>query len=1683
MHSDLQLPGFRIVTCLWRKAGRAAYHARSLSDDAEVCIETLDTAYPDRRQVAMLSHEASISRRLQGINGIRRIQAVLPHGSGNLALVCDLLDSSLATLLDHTPGRRLPVAQVLDIAHRLAQLLGDIHAQDIVHKSLAPHHVLIERQSGALILAGFGMASELSQERQASQLAIESPDMLAYISPEQTGRMNRSLDYRSDYYSLGCVLYELLTGQPPFTADNTLEWVHSHISRTPPSPATLVPTLPDPLCAVILKLLAKSPEDRYQSSVGLLHDLDLCTTALDHHRPLLPFTLGEQDQLQKFLVPQALYGRDQELQTLYDLFEQAVQGQTRFCLIHGYSGVGKSALVNEIDPYQIRERGFLVQSKFDQYQRGEAYSALAATFRALVQQILLEPREQLALWRERLASALGPNAALMIDLVPELALVIGQQPAVVELPPAESRNRLQLMLAAFLRVFADRGHPVVLFLDDLQWCDSPTLDLLRRIVNSREQSHLLLIGAYRSNEVGPGHPLRLLLDDLGDHPRIHQIQLNPLDQGSVTHLVADALRCSQQSSRALSDMLYHRAKGNPFFSNELLRQLHARGAIWSDPGTGQWHWHLDKATWEATSDDVVEFMLDSLRQLPAETQKVLQLAACIGNSFTLQTLATIHNHSQADTAQALVPALQQYTVLPLHNDYRLATQQQKNPDFNPDYRFQHDRVQQAAYHLIDSKELPRVHLVIGRLMLRQARQQEADEQLIEIVNHLNQGRSLITDAAERKQLAELNLRSGYRARQASAYEQALGYLQVVEELLPADPWTRVPSMMATLAAEMQLTNYLTGRTGEADRWLEQMLEHATSDLQRADILSIRCRQNATLGRMQASIRAAIEGLALLGVNFSEDPGTEEIALEKRLVTHYLAGRRIADLVDAPIIDDPATLTAMRLLMEIFAAAFLSGSNMFGYLVLKSVNLALHRGNCPESAFAYAAYGMLLCGELDDPALGYEYGRVGLAINERLDDLSLRARVIYVYAMFVHHWSNHWASLTPWFRKGIEAGYQSGDLLYLAYSALDCVIWDPTLDLETARRLHAENLEVVRECAYQDSLDSGSLFLQMQRNLLGETLAPSSLSSDDFDVDACLDAMREREFRTGIANHHIYSAEINLLYGNYDAALAYVREQDQLIKSAMSLPQLVRFYIVANRTLASLYAGMGADEQRITRTRLEQDLARMTRWADNCEANFRHLQWAMAAELARIDDQHQQALELYDAAIDGARRHGFLHDEASTLERAARYLLELGKRHAAEGYLRGAHGVYNRWGAVRKVEQLEAEFPLLREWRQARQGQTDNHLSTLDLASVMKASREISGEMVLDQLLQKTLAILLENAGGQWGCLIVRAAGVPIIEAAILADQPAPLPDLPEHCVLHDHQGNALGLPMSVLSEAFHRGNAVVLHDARGEGSFVNDPYIVQLQPRSVLCVPIARERFEAAVYMENNLTDGVFTDARVELIKLLAAQAAVAIENARLYSQIQDHSRILEDRVNERTAKLEELNTELQKLADRDGLTGVANRRAGDAYLSDVWMRLRRQSQPLSLIMLDVDHFKLFNDTYGHQIGDDCLIRVAHTLQTQLQRATDMLVRFGGEEFMLILPDTDSQGAIQVAENARLAIEALGIRHEYSTPRANVTVSVGYATMVPNARNRADQLIQAADAALYKAKQRGRNQICAGQEG
>jgi predicted ATPase/class 3 adenylate cyclase len=1484
------IPGYRIGEAIFRSRTRAVWRAARESDGLPVIIKTIDAEYPSRRQVAVLRREFRILERLQQVPGVIRAYALQAWGNGNSALVLEPFGRSLALWTAQFPGHRVPLARFLDLAIALVEILGRVHDLDIVHKRLEKQTILID-DAGNLRLINFAIASELSQEPQGDAAERRLEGAPAYMSPEQTGRMNRDVDYTSDYYSLGVTFYELLTGELPFAADSVLEWVHCHISKQPQPPHERVPSIPAAVSAILMKLMAKNAEDRYQSSWGLVADLDRCRRELAQTGAVSSFALAHHDVPRRFRVPQKLYGREAELAALGAIFDQAAAGGTELCMVSGTSGVGKSALVNELARTLARQQGYLAQGKFDQFQRATPYAAATAALRHLVRQLLAESDERREQWRRRFAAALGPNTRVIAELAPELERIVGAAPPVPELPRAEAQNRFQIALLDFLRAVTAE-QPLVIFIDDLQYSDASTLNLIGWIAAARDLPRLLLIGAYRSNEVDAGHPLRLALNEIGQGRPIHELVVKSLEIDAVQALLADALHADDADCRPLAEVLNERVQGNPFFLGEMLRALEQSSAIAFSPAAGRWRWDLDAVRRSELGTNVVEFVVGNLRKLPEPTQRALQLAACIGASFDLRLLATIAEQPMDAVGESLLPALQRHMILPLAGDYRFAGLA-ADDEVNPGYRFHHDRIQQAAYALIDEDRRAPVHLSVGRLMQRYAASRDDDERLIDIVGHLNEGRRLITDPAERLSLARLNLAAGIRAQRSSAYESARGYLAVGQELLPADAWVAQYELAMALATEYQQCAYLTGRVDEAEAWIETMLARATSDLARAEILANRTRQYSTTGKMVESIRAAIQGLALLGVRFTDDPDAEAIRRERRAVQRNLHGRRIAELVDAPPMTDPARQVAIRLLMEIFPAAFLSGSgNLFPFLVLKAVNLSLRYGTSPESAFAYAAYGMLLCGTLDDPSLGLEYGTLAVAMNDRLDDIALKSRVIYVYAMFVHHWSHHWSTMTPWFRRGIESGYQSGDLLYLAYNAQDCIIWDPKLDLDAAEREHAGHMEVVRDTGYRDSFDSGSLFLQMMRNFLGRTDAPLSMNDAGFDEAQVVEGMRRRRFMTGVANHHIYKAEICWLHGAPDEALAHVRAMDALRASAMSLPQLVRFIIVAFLVRGACLPRLTADEADRERAWMDADFGRMRRWAKHCPENFLHLALLMEAELARLAGRVDAALRLYERAADQARQGQWRRDEAMANELAARLLLGAGRRKAAEGYLLAARALYDSWGAARKVALLDEEFRQHLRGLPARGESPDGAEAAvepelLDLASVMKASQAISGELLLEQLWATTMRIMLENAGGQRGAFVVRRDGHLLIEGlcevgadapngALAADATAP------RSLALDAAASAL--PVTIVYQVLNTQAPLVLADARRSEHAARDAYLRANAPQSLLCLPLVRQgKFEGAIYMENRAASGVFTAARIEVIKLLAAQMSVSIENAQLY--------------------------------------------------------------------------------------------------------------------------------------------------------------------------------------------------------
>jgi predicted ATPase/class 3 adenylate cyclase/tRNA A-37 threonylcarbamoyl transferase component Bud32 len=1460
------------------------YRATSAAGEP-VVLKTLADRYPTRRAVAEIRHEYELMARLD-LPGVMPVDALVEHGHGNLAIVMQPFGRSMATLLRERDGEPLPWPVFYDLALQTARILGDLHEARVVHKDVVPRNLLVD-DAREVRLIDFGIASVLDAERQEAVLSRRLEGSLPYLSPEQTGRMNRDVDYRSDYYSLGVTLFELATGRLPFDATGILEWVHQHISQPPPDPRRLRADVPDALVAILATLLAKDATERYQSTFGLIADLERCRDAHAADGQVPAFPLSSASTSRRFEIPQRLFGRDQELARLLEAFADVAGGATRLATVHGFSGVGKSALVGELSRSIASEKGHLIRGKLDQFQRNTPYHAVASAFQQLFRQVLGESARTLAALRERIGLAVGPHGALLTALIPELELVVGPQPPVPELPPSEAQNRLQLVFVDFVRALAE-DRPLVVFLDDLQWSDAPTLALLQTLLTARDLRQLMVIGAYRSNEVDDAHPLMRTLDAIAAARPILSIDLQPLAPPAVAALTAATLQASEERAAPLCAVVLDKTGGNPFFARAFLRSLHEQGTLRFAPGEGRWVWDLDAARAADVGDNVVAFMVSHLQRLPATTQRVLQLAACIGNTFDFDTLALVHDTSRELTREALDEALRLDMVVPLTEGYRYVALDAEGTGaaVNARYRFQHDRVQQAAYALVPDDQRAALRLQVGRLMRPQL--DDHPERLLEIVGHLNEGRALLPPSAERLELVRLNLHAGRRARDASAHAFAHEHFTIGLELL--DGLDGEDALRWALTEGLQESAYLTGRYDDADDLSARLLAMARSSTARAEVLATRTRQYATVGRMHDSIRAAIEGLNLLGMAFEEDPDADDLARELAAVDAGLAGRAIPDLLDAPACTDETQLIATRLLMEIFAAAFLSGSGtLFPYLVARLVNLSLVHGNSPESAFAYAAYGMILCGKLDDPAQGYAFGRLGVALNERFDDVALRSRVIYVYTMFVHHWTEPWATMTPWFQKGIEAGYQAGDLLYLAYSAQDCILWDPTLDLATASTQQRKYLSIVRDTGYRDSYDSGTLFLQLQLCLMGLTDGPTSMNTADFDEEATLRGMRDRGFMTGIANHHIYKAELHYTMGDIPGAMAHVVAQEELIASSMALPQIVRFTLTAFLVRTARLTSHPDDRDDL-QPALDASLAQMRRWADHAPVNYLHLVRMMEGELHRLDGRLAPALAAFEEAVAHAAAHQYLRDGALANELAGTALGLAGLPKAAEGYIRAAVHGYEHYGATRKVLLLEQQHPWLAPAAPSLRLKTVSLSHTsgsmlgveLDMASVMKASRAISGQLVLEQLWSKTLDVLIENAGAQSGAFVLMDEG---------------------RLVLHAHRGDAapVGLPrrlvpddpvpVSLLRTVLRTREPVVLHDARTARAWRDDPYLRRDGPRSVLAIPIAhRDSFEGVIYLENRLTAEAFTEERIEVLKLLSAQAAISTENARLY---EDQSRLV----------------------------------------------------------------------------------------------------------------------------------------------------------------------------------------------
>lgn len=1470
MESNKAIPsGYAAISIVCETGEFVVYRALS-EDHGQVLLKVPATPRPSATAIFQLEHEYEAARELDAAFAVRPLR--LERNAGNIALILE--DCGCHALVDDVAAS-LNLDEFFKIATGATEALAATHRQGLMHKDIKPENIFLTGGSPdsaiQVKLTGFGVASRLSRERQSPSPPEVIAGTLAYMAPEQTGRMNRSVDSRADLYALGVTFYQMLTGRLPFVASDPMEWVHCHIALQPPPPCDLATAIPRPLSHIVMKLLAKTAEDRYQTAEGLKADLERCAAEWRAQGRITPFPLGTRDFPDRLLIPEKLYGRQREVEALLNAFHRGVaSGKPELVLVSGYSGIGKSAVVNELHKALVPPRGLFASGKFDQYKRDIPYATLAQALQSLVRQLLCKSEAEIALWRVALQKAVGPNGQLVVDLVPELATLIGKQPPVPEAPPQEALNRFNIVFRHFLGVFASREHPLTLFLDDLQWLDTASLKLIECLLTHPEVKYLMLIGAYRDNEVTLAHPLMLALETIRNSgTSVHAIVLGPLPERDVLRLIADAFHCEQERAAPLARLVYEKTGGNPFFTIQFLSTLAEERLAAFDSSSASWQWDLERIRRKGFTANVADLMAGKVSRLPEAVQEILKLFACLGNRARIATLALVLETTEDRVRRRLNEAIRSGFVF-----------QQDDSII-----FLHDRVQEAAYSLIPENERATVHLSIGRKLLAGMKPEHLASGVFTIVDHFNRGSALITDPAERAQVAELNVIAGKRARASIAYTAARNYFAAAASLLPDGSWSVRHDFLFPLYLDWAECEYLCGAFDSAEPLFDDLLSHAQSDLEKASVYEVRLLMYQLMGRYDDALNMATEALRVMGVDIPQDDAVlaEAIEAEAAAVKANLEDREIADLATAEEATDPRIKAIISLIANTAPAAY-NGSRpqLYPLIALKGVNYSLRFGPTRESSHCYSDYSILLASRYSAPHSAFAFSELAIGLSERFNNLSKKGISLFLHGNMINFWLNPITTDFPILENAFLASLDSGNLACANYVA-NGIVWqaiergDTLVDVLNFSRKYADFAKASRNLSMYDTICLEQQFL---RYLMGDTQGNVALSSEYARESSYVDKMTNKVFGPGIIYYHLIKIFTAYLMEDHDVLKPHFREAQKALSSFMSMPMETTFYFLHGLVLAQGYGeGAEPDRNEILKT-LTAYQKKFAFWAQNCPENFASKHALISAEIARIKGDEPSAERHYERAIESARANGFIHWEAIANETAARFHAGRGLNTLALACLREARYCYERWGAIVKVKQLEALHPALRERSHAERGTIAARAELLDVTAITKAQHAISGEIVPEQLAQTLLRIVMENAGAQKGYLLVSPASQ--LFAALGSGGQVEFHQTPPDSVS--------GSAASILNYVKRTRQSVFLADASSDaGDFADDEHILSTKPKSVLCLPILRKaKLIGLLYLENNLAAGAFTPDRRAVLEILSSQAAISLENARTYAELRE---------------------------------------------------------------------------------------------------------------------------------------------------------------------------------------------------
>jgi predicted ATPase/serine phosphatase RsbU (regulator of sigma subunit)/tRNA A-37 threonylcarbamoyl transferase component Bud32 len=1491
------------------------------SNSGPVVVKFYKSNLPTKKEIEKIEHEYHLLKKLN-IPGIIKAYALENYGNNKVIVMEDFGGVSLN---EYLKNHKLDITEFLEAAIDILVALEETHKNDIIHKDIKPHNILINEKTKEIKFIDFGIACLVKREIRHAVSAEKLEGTLSYIAPEQTGRMNRSIDFRTDYYSLGVTFYEILTGRLPFEYKDPLELIHAHIAKSPVKPSAINPNIPEVISDIILKMMAKNAEDRYQSGKGIRSDLEKCLDMLKKNNIIKPFTLCEEDISDTLHIPEKLYGRSESIEILLNKFAAASlpEAKPAVVFISGVSGIGKSSIINEIQKPMLEKKGYFITGKYDVFRKSTPFSAIIAAFRDLIDMLLSESESALETWKNEIMKELGENSAVILDVVPQLKLVIGEQPQAPELSPEETENRFGYVFQNFTKAFAKKEHPLVLFLDDLQWVDSASLRWLSIILRNTGLSNFMLVGAYRDNEVNNAHPLILLLEELKKEGiQWDSIALEPLTAGNISQLLSEALFKKGNETDELAEIVKAKTGGNPFFVNEFIKSLYENNMVRFDNG---WKWEINKIKEAQITANVVEFMAEKVKKLSKETRNIMQIASCAGIKFYYDTLCEICGKTEDETFEILKPAINEGMIINLESGACFA----------------HDRVREAVYSILSEDEKINYHYSIGRILLKNSTKEQLEDRIFHIVNQLNFAISKINDPQERIDLAQLNLRTGIKAKQSTAYESACRLFEAGISLLPSNSWSTSYNLTLSLYSEEGEVTYLVGRHEDAERYFSEVLTHAKDPLDKVRVFSIQIPLKTVKNEMGAAMEDGRKALALLGVHFPKK-ANPIIMIRNLLKVKGLQGKKkVQDLLDLPEVTDPKKLAISRLLMQMVAPAYISFPDIFPIVILMLLGASLKNGNSEYAVYAYVTYGLILGSFLGDIHQGYEFGELALKLEKKFNAKAVTGKVNFLFGNFIRHQTKPMRESMPFLERGYIGGFESGDLIIASY----CINHNLAFsifsgeNLEIAKEKGANYFDIIRKFKQIDAVYAFKLFYQVAVNLSTKQADKYSLSGELFNENEIIPEWVKIKNWTDMGFYNVCKQLVHYLYGDYKSAIRYAEEGKKYLSSVMGMiyPKEHNYYY--SLSLIGNYASVGQKEQKEYLKIIKANQKKLKQWADLCPENCMHKYLFVEAELSAQTGPMKETMQLYDRAINEAQKNGFINEEAIMMEHASLYYQSIGSERIAVSYLKESITAFQNWGAVGKLQDIREKYPSLFPYMEGAANSTfttestmntmstmstlstlstvssksttsssSGSMNALDLGTVMKAASAISGEIVMDKLIGSLITMVMENAGAQKVVLLLNKDNKFFIEAMgttesreIQKFDSAPYED-------------SKTVPESVIRFTARTKESIVLNNAAKEGAFTRDIYIQDNQVRSALCAPIInKSSITGILYLENNLSDGAFSKERLQMINILSGQMGISIDNASLYERLEDYSKNLENMVEERTQQLKIAHKELSK--------------------------------------------------------------------------------------------------------------------------------------------------------------------------